>query len=93
MHYPKDGPFSVTSAARVRLNRDGYDCRGEYWGDGAPLYRVTVEGPTLEGDRLPLDFVVYARRHRPDDAMRDCLARAVAYFGDWHAEAPRELHA
>lgn len=93
MRYLKDGPFVVTSAARVRINRGGYDRHGAYWGDGAPLYRVTVEGPTLAGERFPLDFTVYARRHRRDDAMRDCLARAVTYFGSWHTEAPRELHA
>ncbi len=28
------------TAERVRINRQGYDSRGTYWGVGAPLYRV-----------------------------------------------------
>jgi hypothetical protein len=34
------------TAERVRINRQGYDSRGTYWGVGAPLYRVydDVEG-------------------------------------------------
>lgn len=29
------------SAERVRINRQGYDSRGRYWGVGEPLYRVS----------------------------------------------------
>jgi len=92
MRYLKDGPFRVTSAARVRLNRGGYDRHGEYWGDGAPLYRVVVEGPTPEGERFPVDFEVYTRRFHREHAMRDCLARAMAYYNGWGHDSPKALH-
>lgn len=31
------------TAERVRINRQGYDSRGTYWGVGAPLYRVSSD--------------------------------------------------
>lgn len=30
-------------ASRVKLNRDGYDDMGSYWGVGEPLWWVTTE--------------------------------------------------
>lgn len=35
-------------AERVRLNAGGYDSRGRYWGQGAPLYRVSDEDGNID---------------------------------------------
>lgn len=39
-------PKRRLTATRIRINRQGYDSRGKYWGVGAPLYRV------CEGDEM-----------------------------------------
>ena len=45
---------SQLRAERVHIDRQGYDRRGQYWGIGAPLYRVTDdEGYLDEHVRAP----------------------------------------
>jgi hypothetical protein len=33
----------ITSLRHVRLNSQGYDSDGRYWGNGSPLYRAEIE--------------------------------------------------
>lgn len=44
---------------RVRLDRGGYDSRGQYWGVGEPLYRYGDDSGAIDG---------YVRAHDRKDA-------------------------
>lgn len=51
------GPFKAASSdltekitlSRVRLDRQGYDSRGSYWGAGAPLFAYESEDYSAYG--------------------------------------------
>jgi hypothetical protein len=51
-----------STASRVRLDRNGYDATGAYWGRGKPLFYVSL----ANGDEVTL---------RAND-RRDAIARA-----------------
>ena len=62
------------TASRVRLDRQGYDSRGRYFGTGAPLYQVLIEHDDVEG-RIRPPAHGYVRAHSSKEAKQEALAR------------------
>ena len=43
-----EGTMCKITLRRIRLNRDGYDSRGFYWGMGVPLYWAGSDDGTVD---------------------------------------------
>ena len=59
-HREVSKPYIHFRVQRARLNRQGYDERGKYWGGGAPIHRVMAI--------VPPDVADYILRHGPPEA-------------------------
>jgi len=64
---------------RIRLSKDGYETRGQYWGVGAPLYRVTYSCPGEEcfTGEYRAENAKEARSMFADDCVRELQKRAA----------------
>ena len=70
-----DGHMTGCKLYRVRLNRDGYDNGGAYWGAGLPLYCLTdADANAIGFQRAPSRVKAFAAL---SDRFDFTLARAA----------------
>jgi hypothetical protein len=68
-HSSGRGPLIKLNATRERINRQGYDARGRYWGIGEKLWRVSVVDPTTD---------VYVDEHVRAANSREAKTKVIA---------------